>query len=299
MVFVKILLPIFIVVGLGAFFERMKGPDFRTISDLTLYFFAPCLVFAGLLKAPEHIAAFFPKALVFMVALTLLFWGLSIVMGRLLGFDAKTQSAFSLSSIMMNTGNYGLPLVLFAYGPEGLAYGVIVLVLFTFPLGTLAIYIASRGRDNPGKAFLEMFKIPLFWAVVLAALWKWLRLPMPGFIFKTIDMVGQAAIPGLLMLLGMQLARTRLRGSLKPVITSSFLRLVVSPFIAFFLCLLLGIKGLPRNVLILQTSTPSAIIPLLYAVTYDTYPDVVAGSILASTLLSAVTLTGLLYFLGA
>ena len=200
----------------------MKGPDFRTISDLTLYFFAPCLVFAGLLKAPEHIAAFFPKALAFMVALTLLFWGLSILTGRLLGFDSKTQSAFSLSSIMMNTGNYGLPLVLFAYGPEGLAYGVIVLVLFTFPLGTLAIYIASRGRDNPGKAFLEMFKIPLFWAVVLAALWKWLRLPMPGFIFKTIDMVGQAAIPGLLMLLGMQLARTRLRGSLKPVITTAF-----------------------------------------------------------------------------
>jgi len=298
MVFVKILLPIFIVISLGVFFEKNKRPDFKTISDLTLYFLAPCLVFAGLLKAHDQIAAFFPKALAFMVALTFIFWGISSLCGVLLKFDAKRQSAFSLGTIMMNTGNYGLPLVLFAYGPEGLAYGVIVLVLFTFPLGTLAIYIASRGRDNPGKAFLEIFKIPLFYAVALAALWRWLNLPMPEFIFKTIDMVGQAAIPGLLMLLGMQLARTRFKGDMKPVFASSFLRLAVSPVIAFLLCLLLNIKGLPRNILILQTSTPSAIIPLLYAVKYDTHPDMVAGSILASTLLSAVSLTGLLYLLG-
>jgi len=299
MVFVKIILPIFIIISLGVFFEKIKHPDFKTISDLTLYFFAPCLVFAGLLKAHEQIASFFTKALAFMVALTLIFWGLSILYGHILRFDPKRQSAFSLSTIMMNTGNYGLPLVLFAYGPEGLAYGVIVMVLFTFPLGTLAIYIASRGRDNPGKAFLEMFKIPLFYAVVLAALWRWLHLPMPGFIFKTIDMVGEAAIPGLLILLGMQLARTRLKGDIKPILFSSFLRLIISPIVALFLCLLLNLKGLPRNVLILQTSTPSAIIPLLYAVKYDTYPEMVAGNILMSTLLSAATLTGLLYFLGA
>lgn len=299
MVFVKIILPIFIIISLGVFFEKIKHPDFKTISDLTLYFFAPCLVFAGLLKAHEQIASFFTKALAFMVALTLIFWGLSILFGHILKFDPKRQSAFSLSTIMMNTGNYGLPLVLFAYGPEGLAYGVIVMVLFTFPLGTLAIYIASRGRDNPGKSFLEMFKIPLFYAVVLAALWRWLHLPIPGFIFKTIDMVGEAAIPGLLILLGMQLARTRLKGDMKPILSSSFLRLIISPIVAFFLCFLLNIKGLPRNVLILQTSTPSAIIPLLYAVKYDTYPEMVAGNILMSTLLSAATLTGLLYFLGA
>lgn len=299
MAFVKIILPIFIIISMGVFFEKIKHPDFKTISDLTLYFFAPCLVFAGLLKAHEQIASFFTKALAFMVALTLIFWGLSILFGHILKFDPKRQSAFSLSTIMMNTGNYGLPLVLFAYGPEGLAYGVIVMVLFTFPLGTLAIYIASRGRDNPGKSFLEMFKIPLFYAVVLAALWRWLHLPMPGFIFKTIDMVGEAAIPGLLILLGMQLARTRLKGDTKPILSSSFLRLIISPIVAFFLCFLLNIKGLPRNVLILQTSTPSAIIPLLYAVKYDTHPEMVAGNILASTLLSAATLTGLLYFLGA
>lgn len=298
MVFVDILLPIFLIISLGVIFEKVKGPNFKSVSDLTLFIFTPCLIFAGLLKGGAEVASFLPKAVAFMFALTLVFWALSVVCGRLLRLDSRRQSAFSLTTIMMNTGNYGLPLVLFAYGPEGLAYAVVVMVLFTFPLGTLAIYIASRGEDSPAKALLEMFKVPLFHAIILASIWRFFEFPLPEIIFKAVDIVGQAAIPGLLILLGMQLARTRLKGDLLAIGSSTLLRLVVSPLIAILLCSLLGIEGLPRNVLILQTSTPAAVIPLLYAVNYDIRPDMVAGTIFVSTLASALTLTCLLQFLG-
>ncbi len=298
MVFVNILLPIFLIIGSGVVFERFKKPDFKSVSDLTLFFFTPCLIFAGLMKGGAAVVDFLPGAVAFMVALTLIFWGLALACGRLLKLDSQRQSAFSLTTIMMNTGNYGLPLVLFAYGPEGLSYAVMVMVLFTFPLGTLAIYIASRGRDRPAKALLAMFKVPLFHAIILAAIWRGFALPLPEIIFKAIDIVGQAAIPGLLILLGMQLGRTRFQGELPAISVSSFLRLVLSPIIAILLCRLLGIQGLPRNVLILQTSTPAAVIPLLYAVNYDARPDMVAGTIFVSTIASALTLTFLLWFLG-
>jgi len=299
MVFVKILLPIFLIIALGVMFEKTKRPDFKSISDLTLYFFTPCLIFSGLIKGHEQLSSFLPRAIAFMLLMTLFFWGVSAAFGRILGLDTRKTSAFSLSTIMMNTGNYGLPLVLFAFGKEGLAYGVIVLVLFTFPLGTLAIYIASRGQASIRESLLEIFKIPLFHAVVLASIWRYFQLPMPPVLLKSIDLVGQAAIPGLLMLLGMQLSRTSIRGgALLPVLSSSGLRLILSPLVAIGLCALLGIQGLPRNVLILQTSTPSAIIPLLYAINYDTHPEIVAATIFVSTLLSGVTLTLLLIYLG-
>ncbi|MCK5915447.1 MAG: AEC family transporter, partial [Deltaproteobacteria bacterium] len=70
------------------------------------------------------------------------------------------------------------------------------------------------------------------------------------------------------------------------------------PLVAILLCQLFGIQGMPRNVLILQTSTPAAVIPLLYAVNYDTRPDMVAGTIFVSTITSALTLTFLLWYLG-
>jgi len=299
MVFVKILLPIFLIIALGVLFEKTKQPDFKSISDLTLYFFTPCLIFSGLIKGHEQLSSFLPRAIVFMLLMTLFFWGISVVFGRILGLDTRETSAFSLSTIMMNTGNYGLPLVLFAFGKEGLAYGVIVLVLFTFPLGTLAIYIASRGQAPIRESLLEIFKIPLFHAVVLASIWRYFQLPMPSMILKSIDLVGQAAIPGLLMFLGMQLSRTSIRGGvLLPVLSSSGLRLILSPLVAIALCAVLGIQGLPRNVLILQTSTPAAIIPLLYAINYDTHPEIVAATIFVSTLLSGVTLTLVLIYLG-
>ena len=297
-VFIDILLPIFLVIGLGVLFEKSKKPDFKSISNLTLYFFTPCLIFAGLIKGQDKLTAFLPKATIFMIALTLVLWGLGVLAGRLLGLDERRRSAFCLTTIMMNCGNYGLPLVFFAYGPEGLSYGVIVLVLFTFPLGTLAVYIASRGRDHPGRALLEMFKVPLFHAIALAAIWRFFTLPLPEWLFKAIDMLGQAAIPGLLILLGMQLGRTRFEGELRPIVGSSVLRLLLSPIVALLLCRLLGIEGLARNVLVLQTSTPPAIIPLLYAVNYDTHPELVAGTIFVATLASVATMTGLLLFLG-
>jgi len=298
LVFINILLPIFLIIALGVVFEKVKGPDFKSVSDLTLFIMAPCLIFTGLLKGGAEVAGFLPGAVAFMLAMTLIFWGMAVICGRFLGLDSQSRSAFSLTTIMMNTGNYGLPLVLFAYGPEGLSYAVIVMVLFTFPLGTLAIYIASRGQDSPAKALIEMFKVPLFHAIVLAAIWRGFSLPLPEILFKAIDIVGQAAIPGLLILLGMQLARTRFKGDLLAIASSSFLRLVISPLVAILLCYLFHIQGLPRNVLILQTSTPAAVIPLLYAVNYDTRPDMVAGTIFVSTIASALTLTFLLQFLG-
>lgn len=299
MVFVNILLPIFLIIALGVLFEKIKHPDFKSISDLTLYFFTPCLIFSGLIKGHEQLSSFLPRAVVFMLLMTMVFWGLSVVFARILGLDTRRSSAFSLSTIMMNTGNYGLPLVLFAYGKEGLAYGVIVLVLFTFPLGTLAIYIASRGQASIKESLLEIFKVPLFHAIVLATIWRGFQLPLPPMVLKSIDLVGQAAIPGLLMLLGMQLSRTHIRGgSLVPVVSSSALRLIISPLVAVVLCHVLAIHGLPRNVLILQTSTPSAIIPLLYAINYDAHPEMVAATIFVSTLLSGITLTLVLLYLG-
>ena len=198
---------------------------------------------------------------------------------------------------MMNTGNFGIPLILFAFGEKGLAYAIIVLVVFTFPLGTLAVFIASKGKSDIKTSIIEIFKIPLFHSIIAASIVRYFNINIPELIMKPIVLIGDAAIPALLMLLGMQLARTKITESIKPVFSSVFLRLIISPVMAIVLCKLLNITGLPAKVLIIQTSTPSAIIPLLYAVNYDTKPDIVSATIFISTLLSAATISILLWIL--
>ena len=299
MIFINVILPVFLMIGVGVFFEKVKKPDFKSISDLTLYFLSPCLIFEGLIRSKQNISEFVPKAILFMIILTLTLWILSVIFSKLLKLDDAESSAFSLSTIMMNCGNFGLPLILFAFGEKGLAYAVVVLVTFTFPLGTLAVFIASRGKGSIKQSILEIAKMPLFYSIVFAVIFKYFNINVPTLILKPLTLMGEAAIPTLLILLGMQLARTNLITNLKPISGSIFLRLFVSPIVAFIICKIFNISGMPAKVLILQTSTPSAIIPLLYAINYDSRPDIVGGTIFFSTILSALTLTILLYLLGA
>ena len=298
MIFINVILPVFLIIGTGYFFEKVKKPDFKSISNLTLYFLTPCLIFEGLLKSRENISEFVGPAIFYMILLTAILWILSILASKFLKLNFQEQSAFSLATVMMNCGNFGLPLILFAFGEKGLAYAVVILVIFTFPLGTLAVFIASRGKSSVKNSLLEITKIPLFYSILLAVIFKYYHLALPSLIMKPVVLMGEAAIPCLLILLGMQLARTDLKTNFKPIWGSTFIRLILTPVIAFLLCKILNITGLPAKVLIIQTSTPSAIIPLLYAINYNTKPDIVAGTIFFSTISSAATLTILMYILG-
>ncbi len=297
MIFVNVILPVFLMIGVGVLFEKIKKPDFKSISDLTLYFLAPCLIFEALLKSKESISEFTFFAIIFMILLTSALWIASIIFAKLLKLDSLEAKAFSLSTIMMNCGNFGVPLILFAFGDKSLIYAVVILVTFTFPLGTLAVFIASSGKASVKKSIIEIFKMPLFYSIIIAIFFKYFHIPVPQLIMKPLIFMGESAIPVLLILLGMQLARTNLTANFKPIFGSCFLRLIVSPIIAFLICKLLKIEGLAQKILIIQTSTPSAIIPLLYAINYNTRPDIVAGTIFFSTIFSAITLTILLYLI--
>jgi predicted permease len=197
----------------------------------------------------------------------------------------------------MNVGNFGLPLVMFAYGTAALDISVLTFVLFNFSLGTFAIIVAQGGTSIKA-AFSNMLRIPIFHAAIAALICKAISWQPPEFILRPLDLLGQAAVPLMLVLLGMQLAKVKTVSNLGFCCLATILRLGVAPVIATGIALLLGIDGLPRKILILQTSTPSAVLTLLYSVRYDTRPDLVSGTILISTLLSAGSLTFLLYWLG-
>ncbi len=296
MLFVQVILPVFLIIASGFALEKSCKLDFRTLTLSSLYLFTPALVFSSLFQRAIRFDLAADLGL-FMLLYTLVLWGLSALLGRLLRFKDDARRALALTTAMMNIGNFGLPLAYFAFGDAGLETSVLLFVLFNIPLGTLAIVIAQ----GPGASFLgalgNTLRIPIFHAVALAFLLQWAGIGIPAFLLRPIDLLGQAAIPVMLLLLGMQLARTRLQASLGFLSLSSLLRLVAAPCLAWGLTSLLGIGGLTRAVVILQTSTPSAVLPLLYSLRFGTRPDLVAGAIFVSTLLSALSLTLILYLL--
>ncbi len=296
MLFVQIILPVFLIVLSGFVLEKKAKLDFRTLSYSSLYLFTPALVFSALMKQ-EVSFTLAGRIGLFMLLYTAAMMVLSFIAGRLLRFDRETRSALHLTTVMMNVGNFGLPLAWFAFGQAGLEVSILTFFFFNLVLSSLGIVLAQGSTATLRGAVVNALKIPLFHAGILALALQAAGIRLPDLLLRPIDLLGQAAIPLMLVLLGMQLARTRLQSGVAFFALSSFLRLAIAPAVGLVLAWFLGIKGLERNVLILQTSTPSAVLPLLYSLKFGTRPDLVAGAISVSTLLSAGSLTLLLYLL--
>ncbi|PLX97026.1 MAG: hypothetical protein C0621_00880 [Desulfuromonas sp.] len=296
MLFIDVVLPVFIIIFTGFVLEKRTDLDLKALTYSSLYLFSPCLVFSALVKQPVDLTLAADLGL-FMLLYTGAMLLLSFACGRLLRFDRESRSALSLTTVMMNVGNFGLPLAFFAYGEAGLDVSIMTFVLFNIPLGSLAIVIAQGSGAPLKEALLNTAKIPIFHGVILAFIIKSVDLVIPPFLLRPIELLGQAAIPVMLVILGMQLARTKLGRHGRFFTLSALLRLVAAPALALLLATLLGFEGLTHNVVVLQTSTPSAVLPLLYAMRFGSRPDLVAGAIFVSTLFSAVSLTLLLYIL--
>ena len=297
MLFIQVVRPVFLIAAAGFAFERRTEADMRSMANSALYLFAPSLVFSALIKS-DVVTDLLGRVFIFMLLYTALLCLLAFCIARFCKFDNNTTRAFTLTTSMMNIGNFGLPLVFFAYGQEALNISVLVFVMFNIPLGTLAIIIAQGQGVKWHQALHNMLKIPIFYGVALALVCKILGWQPPGFILRATELLGQAAIPIMLVLLGMQLSRSKITQGWGFFGLATSIRLLIGPLIAIALVTLLDLDGLSRKVVILQTSTPSAVLPLLYCLRFGTRPDLVSGTILTSTLCSALTLTVLLYWLG-
>lgn len=296
MLFFQVILPVFLIAFAGFVFERKSKTEINSLANSALFLFAPSLVFSALINQTVESDVLGLLA-AFMVLYTTLLCLLSYGIARWRKFDGNTTRAFTLTTSMMNIGNFGLPLVFFAYGEASLNVSVVLFVLFNIPLGTLAIIIAQGQNVKWQEALKNTIKIPIFYGVALALLCKLFDWQPPEFIMRATELLGQAAIPMMLVLLGMQLSRTKIHQGWGFFGLATVIRLLIGPLIAICLTAILGLDGLTRKIVILQSSTPSAVLPLLYTIRSGTRPDLVSGTILVSTLCSAFTLTLLLYWL--
>lgn len=293
----NIVLPIFLAAMVGFVAARVGWvTDARSLSRATLYVFSPALILNSLYKSNLADADFFSLMLfAFLVAGVVgpVAWALA----RGWRLDALTQNALVLSVLFTNSGNYGLALNQFAFGDAGLARAAIYFVANTILGQTAGVYIASSGHASPRASLLKVFQMPLIYAALGGFLLNRLHFALPLVLERSIDLVSAAAVPVMLLILGVELAGTTLGNDRTPVLLGSGLKLLISPLIALALAWLLPFSPLTRNVAVLQASMPTAVTASLLAVEFACKPKQVAGIIMLTTLGSLITLPILISFL--
>ncbi len=295
--FTSNIFPIIAVAGAGFLLQRRTSLDPRPISAVIFHILVPALVFDLVLKTviPKNdIVSMVILASAVIVAMLLLSWGLS----KLLRLPQALASAFILSVSFINSGNYGLSLNHFALGDAGLLWASIYFITSALWTNSAGVYIASAGRMDPLRALKSLARVPAVYAIFLALLLRALDIGIPQAISRPIELLAVAMIPMMLLVLGMQIGKAgppKRIGLLSIVVA---LRLVLSPIIAWFMANALRMPMIGVQAGVLESAMPTAVLASILAIQYDSEPDFVTGAILVSTLLSPITLTPLLYFLG-
>ncbi|MFN8458892.1 MAG: AEC family transporter [Anaerolineae bacterium] len=291
-----IIAPIFVIVGLAAFIGRRFTIDPRSLSRVVLYLFSPSLALTSLAHSDiqaNEIGQILVMILLLYLAMTLI----SLGFARIFRFERKLEGAFMLSVVVINAGNYGLPLTEFAFGKAGLQRAILFYIITAVLANTLGIFLASKGNSSVRRSLLNIFTVPLPYATVLGLLINAGYLSLPVTMDRAISLLGQAAVPTMLVVLGLQLIRTSVRGRLGPILLATGTRLMIAPLIAFPLTALLGITGVTRQVVIIQASLPTAVISSILAAEFGSDVEFAATVILVSTLASIITVTILLWLL--
>lgn len=306
----NVIFPILLAVGIGMIYGRLLKPDPKAISSAIIYVFAPFLVIEGFATAdlpPDDLLRI--GALVVITALIMS--GIGLGVARLLGLDKRTASAFVLSVVLFNGANYGLPFNTFAFGMEAEQLTVITYSVSAVVVNTLGVYMAARGTQaNQLGAVLNIFRVPLLYATLIGLI---LNLTGIGFsqesggtgatiplpLARTIDVLSDAAVPAMLVLLGLQLNGVRLNVQrVGPMLAAAGLKLIAMPAVAVGLGLLLGLDGLALKVGIVQHGMPTAVIAGALATQFDGDAELVTGALLISTLGSVLTLSLLVELIG-
>lgn len=295
-IFVSDLLPIFLVAGVGFLLARYLGASVQTLSRVSFNALAPCLVFSQLVTSPVTGAEFSRMAL-FCVLSTLVMGVTARLAAVPLGLDRAAASAFLLVVMFSNVGNYGLPVVLFAFGREALSHASVYFVTSAVLVYTVGVLLAASGRRSIADALMGILKVPAAWAVVAAALVLVSGMNVPLALMRPITLLGDAALPMMILVLGMQLERASSPDRPGVVAAAVVLTLVVAPLVALGVSTLIGLSGPARQAAVVQASMPTAVVTSILALEYDILPTFVTSVVLLATLLSPLTLTVLIAYL--
>lgn len=295
-----IVLPAFCIFASGYIGQKLIGFDIRSISTAALYLMSPFLSFRTFYENPLTID--YVHIMLFCLALTFVLIGVVVLTGLVMKADRPKMAAMVLGGVFMNSGNYGAPVVLFAFGSTAFDYAVMIMVFQGFLMTTIGLFAASIGGSEPAsmkQSLGRVVRMPMLHGAVIGLSFQLLHIDLLPSFRDAISLVADASIPTVMLVLGMQLAviATR-RVTYRFVHAVLVIRMIASPLIALLIVAALPVSDLLASVMILIAAMPAAANTTMFALQYDTEPDLVSFTALVTTLSSIVTLPAVLYFLG-
>ena len=300
-VILDIVAPVFIIVGLGylaAVRRLIDEGGFRGLNGFAFNLAAPALLFVG--GTSGH-AGGGPAAFAFFSAAVVLY-GFALWLGaRRMAMPLGEAGLFALNCTFGNTVMMGIPLIAATFGQAGLTILITIIALHSMVLLTLGTVVAEVGlhRHAPWRrivvaTFTGIARNPVVATVFVALAWSSLGIPVPGVMRRTLEMLGAATPPISLFCLGGSLAAFSAGQSWREVAWGTVLKLAALPLMVWGACAALGLSQVETAVAVMTAALPTGANAFLLARRYATGADRSGATVLVSTVISVVTLAGVL-----
>lgn len=299
-----IVLPVFLVIGLGTVLRQLKLLDESFIyqtNQLVYMVFLPLLLFYKIGKADFF--SFFNARLVIGSSLVILLGFLvSYAYGLVRRYPPPVLGSFSQGSFRGNLAYVGLAICLNAYGEDGLTsagvlMGFLVPVLNLFAI--LALLLPHKRQQGEQKtSWLSQLALnPLIIASFLGIAWSYWNLPIPVVLDRSLGIMTGLALPMALLAIGGSFSLRRLKGDLKIAGLASMIKLLLLPLLVCALLVPLGVSGDDLGIGILMAGTPAATATYIMAHQMKGDAELAGSIVMLSTLCSAFSYTMLLLVL--
>jgi malate permease and related proteins len=280
--------PVMLTALIGYFWTRSgRSIEAQGLTQIVTEIGTPCLVFSTFAKMSVPAGAFAATAA---ASLTILI-GFLIVATLVLKLCGLSLRTYLPSMAFPNTGNLGIPLALYAFGSEGLAYAIVFLCFTSVMNFTIGQAIAAGTMS-----WRAIIKMPIIYAVALGLVVTETGIALPQFLTNTISLLGSITVPLMLLMLGVSLGSLRV-AAFPRAFMLSLLRVGMGAGLGIAVTAFFGLNGSARAAVIMQSSMPAAVFNYLFALRYQNQPEEVAGVVVVSTLVTIATAPTLLYFL--
>lgn len=295
LVLLNVVVPVFIVIAVGMILGRTLQLELTSLNRAALYGAVPSLVFTTLATtelSTSNLRVLVGGQVLFMLTMALLAY---LVSGYL---NSAARRGFIATSVFGNSANMMLPVSLFAFGEAGLERALVLFVLSSVTLYTFGPLVLAGSQSWRTLPITDALRLPVIWAALAGIGLNALDATLPAGVMRGLGLLGDAAIPFVLLALGMQM---QLAGMAKPTYVNwvgAGFKLVIGPLVGYTVAWTVGARGLDLAVLTLLAAMPPAINTFMLALEFGGDVEEVARTVTLATFSALFTVSVVVWLLG-
>lgn len=292
---IRCVLPMLLLIALGMGVRKLGWLSERGVSEMDKVSFRlllPLTLFRNIYTCDFH-ASFDLTLLLTATALSLLSFGIALLISGLAEKDAPKRAALAQGMFRNNCVLYGLPIITSLFGQAATGTFSMLLAVIIPLNNILAVVILSlltSGKRSVKALVKSVLLNPFVISAAIGLLLNLTGLHLPFFVEKAVGDLSGSATPIALFLLGASLRLGAIRGSKKNIILGVGVKLVGLPLLFLPILALLGMRGVALVSLYLTIGTPCAVSAHIMAKQMGADSDLAGHLVVFGAIFSMVTL---------